>query len=190
MPLPVEVAGLDAVAPEVPDGRVLLIEGGATRAKAGLLHRLARTSADGGRKPLLITTRAEPDSPVEAREVSSWPAQWPDGRDVFVDSFSLLALDAKPLDVADRIRAIRRSCLASGAIAALVLDDGQLDPAATAAARHIADGIIQFQARDDPEGPVPFLRVPKWMDGGGADRNLYYGFDGRHLLIDTRRRVN
>ena len=53
-----------------------------------------------------------------------------------------------------------------------------------------ADGVVQFLSRDDADGPVTYLRIPKWMDGAGADKNLFYTFTGRQILIDTRRRVN
>jgi hypothetical protein len=194
MPVAIEVPGLDAFTPEVPDGRVVLVEGDLSPAKGHLARRIGRTAAAGQRPVALMTTRggetAESAEGVQVHDVAAWPAHGhPDGHDLVVDSFSLLALDVPPATVAERVRAIRRDCQRNGRIAVLVLDDGQLDPAARAACHHLADGVIQFLTRDDADGPVSYLRIPKWMDRAGADKNLFYGFDGRQILIDTRRRV-
>jgi len=192
MPVAIEVPGLDAFAPEVPDGRVLLLEGDLSPAKGHLARRIGRTAAASTRPVALLTTRGgEPaEAGVAVHDVAQWPAHGhPDGHDLVIDSFSLLALDAPASTVAERVRAIRRDCQRNGRIAVLVLDDGQLAPAARAACHHLADGVIQFLVRDDSDGPVTFLRIPKWMDRAGADKNLFYGFDGRQILIDTRRRV-
>lgn len=191
MPVAIEVPGLDAFTPEVPDGRVVLLEGDLSPAKGHLARRIGRTAAEAKRPVALLTTRGgETAEGLIVHDLSAWPAHGhPDGQDLVVDSFSLLALDASPAVVAERVRAIRRDCQRTGRIAVLVLDDGQLGPAARAACHHLADGVIQFLVRDDSDGPVSFLRIPKWMDRAGADKNLFYGFDGRQMLIDTRRRV-
>lgn len=191
MPVAIEVPGLDAFTPEVPDGRVILLEGDLSPAKGHLARRIGRTAAEAKRPVALLTTRGgETVEGLTVHDISAWPAHGhPDGQDLVVDSFSLLALDATPSVVADRVRAIRRDCQRNGRIAVLVLDDGQLSPAARAACHHLADGVIQFLVRDDADGPVSYLRIPKWMDRAGAEKNLFYGFDGRQMLIDTRRRV-
>jgi KaiC/GvpD/RAD55 family RecA-like ATPase len=191
MPVAVEVPGLDAYLPEVPDGRLVLLEGGLAPAKGHLARQLGRTAAAQGRPVALLTTRGAEDADgLRVQPVTAWPAAGaPPGHDLVVDSFSLLALDASPAEVAQRVRALRDACARDGRIAILVLDDGHLDAAARAACHHLADGVVQFLSRDDPEGLVPYLRVPKWMDGAGVDKNLFYGFTGRQILIDTRRRV-
>jgi KaiC/GvpD/RAD55 family RecA-like ATPase len=190
MPVAIEVPGLDAFAAEIPDGRVVLLEGDLSPAKGHLARRIARTAAEAKRPVTLLTTRGEACDGVQVREAEEWPSDGhPTDQDLVVDSFSLLALGHAPGQVADRLRAIRRSCQKGARIAVLVLDDGLLDPASRAACHHFADGVIQFHVRDDSDGPVTFLRIPKWMDRAGADKNLFYGFDGRQMLIDTRRRV-
>lgn len=191
MPVAIEVPGLDAFTPEVPDGRVVLLEGDLSPAKGHLARRIARAAAEAKRPVVLLTTRGgEAADGVAVHEVSTWPTDGPPaGPDLVVDSFSLLALETSPLVVADRVRAMRLACQRNGSIAVLVLDDGQLGPAARAACHHLADGVIQFLVRDDADGPVPYLRIPKWMDRAGAGKNLFYGFDGRQMMIDTRRRV-
>lgn len=190
MPVAVEVAGLDFYVPEVPDGRVILLEGDLSPAKAHLARRIARTAAAAGRSVTLLSTRGgEAANGLAVQDVDEWPALGQPAGDLVVDSFSLLALDASPAAVADRMRAIRRTCQRDGGIAVLVLDEGQLEPAARAACHHLADGVIQFLARDDADGPITYLRIPKWMERAGADKNLFYGFDGHQILIDTRRRV-
>jgi archaellum biogenesis ATPase FlaH len=192
MPVAIEVPGLDAFAPEVPDGRVLLLEGDLSPAKGHLARRIGKTAAAGKRPVALLSTRGGESIPdgVALHDLAAWPAHGhPDDHDLVIDSFSLLSMEASPTVVAERMRAIRRDCQRHGRIAVLVLDDGQLDPAARSACHHLADGVIQFLTRDDSDGPVSFLRIPKWMDRAGADKNLFYGFDGRQILIDTRRRV-
>lgn len=193
MPVAVEVPGLDAYVAAVPDGRIVLLEGGLAPAKSSLARRLGRTAAAAGRPTLLLTTRgAEASLEVEGlsvQAVDTWPTAWPDDQDLVVDSFSLLALGSAPTVLAGRLRNLREACIRQGRIAVLVLDDGHLDVAARAVCHHLADGVIQFLSRDDSEGLVSYLRIPKWMDGGAFDRNLFYGFTGRQILIDTRRRV-
>ena len=196
MPVPLDVPGLDIYAPEVPDGRVVLLQGGPGPAKSALARRLADAAAAGGRTAEVWSTGGNASAGSEGaaratvRDVQEWPGHWPAGTDVVVDSFSLLALGSSPSEVASRLRAIRTACGPGGNVAVLVLDDGQMDAASLAVAHHLADGIIQFQERDDPEGPIPFLRIPKWMGKAGPGKNLYYGYDGATILIDTRRRVN
>jgi hypothetical protein len=63
------------------------------------------------------------------------------------------------------------------------------EPRAEAIAVHLADGFIQFHAREAPEGMQRFLRIPKWLDGKFVDRNIYYEFDGKRIAIDLRSRV-
>lgn len=194
MPVPIDVPGLDAFVREVPDGGLVLLEGGAAPAKGHLARRLGRAAANQGRPVAMWSTRdgdGEGTDGVAREELDAWPAEGPPaGHDLVVDSFSMLCLDASPTVVTQRVRDLRRACRDSGRIAVLVLEEGQLDAATRSACHHLADGVIQFLARDDPDGPVSYLRVPKWMQGGGVERNLFYGFDGRQMLIDTRRRVN
>jgi KaiC/GvpD/RAD55 family RecA-like ATPase len=194
MAIAVEVPGLDQFVQEIPDGRLLLLEGGLAPAKNHLARHLGQTASRAGRPVTLVSTRTEAKAKQEALrllEVEEWPDLASEvGRDLVIDSFSLLAMDQKPSEVAERLRRLRHACAQKGSVAVLVLDDGQLDAQAQAVCHHLADGVIQFRIREDPEGPVAFLRVPKWMDRQAVERNIYYGFDGRNLLIDTRRRVN
>lgn len=192
MPVAIEVPGLDVYAPEVPDGCVVILEGDMSPAKGHLARRIARTATEGHRPVAVLSTRGG-ESVVGAavQDLEHWPSTGhPAGHDLVIDSFSLLALDTPAAAVAERVRAIRQGCRRDGRIAVLVLDDGQLSTAASAACHHLADGVIQFLARDDADGPVPYLRIPKWMERAALERNLFYGFNGNQILIDTRRRVN
>src|SRR5688500_15851078 len=175
MPVAIEVPGLEFYAPEVPDGRIVILEGDLSPAKGHLARRIAKTAAAGKRPVAIVTTRGgEPADGIALHDVAGWPKQGhPVGHDLVIDSFSLLSLGSEPAQVADRVRAIRRDCQRDGRIAVLVLDDGQLDPAARSACHHLADGVIQFLVREDADGPVPYLRIPKWMERGGADKNLF-----------------
>src|ERR1051326_7970189 len=57
MPVAIEVPGLDAFAPEVPDGRVLVLEGDLHPAKAHLARRIGTSAAAAKRPVALLTTR-------------------------------------------------------------------------------------------------------------------------------------
>jgi KaiC/GvpD/RAD55 family RecA-like ATPase len=106
-----------------------------------------------------------------------------------VDSFSFLTLDLDAHALARLLRKLHGACRRLNAVAALATDRGMFDPRSEAIAIHLADGYVQFHAREGSEGLMRFLRIPKWTDGRFLDRNIYYDFDGKRLAVDLRQRV-
>src|SRR5688572_25665910 len=100
MPVAIEVPGLDFYAPDIPDGRVVVLEGDLSPAKAHLARRIAKTAAAAKRPVALVTTRgAEATDGVAVHDVAAWPAHGhPSGHDLVIDSFSLLALGNDPAE--------------------------------------------------------------------------------------------
>ncbi len=195
MGVPIEVPGLDQFLPELPDGSVLLLEGGLAPGKNQLARTIAQSAAKLGRKVTLFSSRPDGESAsgngVHVAQVDSWPTPSDLAlQDAVIDSFSLLSMGEAPAAVAVRLRELKAGCVADRSVAVLVVDDHQLDARTHAACHHLADAVVQFHQREEPERSVPFLRIAKTPDGRSLDRNIFYGMDGRTLLIDTRRRVN
>lgn len=206
--MPIEVPGLNTIVPELPEGRLVVIESGPDPAKGFLLRRIALTAAAREYRVTFITSRdkAEVEGQL-GREASSPP--WTEGRfDIeerdsvwsldelgaaggllAVDSFSFLTLDLTSTQLASMLRSLRTVCKDRGTMVVLSTERGMVDSRAEAITWHLADGVFQFHTREGPEGVIRWLRIPKWMDGRALDRNIYYGFDGTRLAIDLRRRV-
>ena len=192
MPVAVQVPGLEHLLRDVPDGRLVVLEGDVAPAKSHFARTLAKSAVAAGRDTALVSTRPRGHELPGLRVLAA--SEWPDikavpGRDLVVDSFSLLCAGAPLADTVTRLRALGRHARERDGIAVAVVDTGQLDAATMAAIHHLADGLMLFRAREDDDGLVPYIRVPKWMDRTAFDRNIYYGFDGQDILVDTRRRV-
>jgi KaiC/GvpD/RAD55 family RecA-like ATPase len=202
--VPIEVPGLSRFIAEVPDGRLILIEGDMGPSKGFLAARLACSAAAAGRQVTYVTSGRRHDAEErlgmwegsarpDVVEAEGWPGveEESDGsQDLVVDGFSFLALDVPPVELARSLRGVAARLARTGGIGVFTVERGMLEPRSAAVAAHLADGLIQFHAREDVDGVVEFLRIPKWMQGVAHPRNIYYGFEGRRLSIDTRRRVN
>ncbi len=208
MNIPVEVPGLDTIIPEIEEGRLLVVESGADSAKSYFVRRLSLSAGSVGSSVTFVTSRDESEvRSLLASEGENGPQTtgWirileRDGIENFeefesvggvltVDSFSYLTLNLPPPELASALRRLRTACNAKKMTAILATDRGMLDSRSEAVVTHLADGYIQFHAREGPEGVLRFLRIPKWMDGKFVDRNIYYEFDGKRIAIDLRRRV-
>lgn len=208
MNVPVEVAGLDTIIPEVAEGRVVVVESGADAAKSFFVRRLSLTAGRVGWPVTFVTSRDRDELEAQLaveRGSASLPERWIQiherdsverldeftgvGGFLAIDSFSFLTLDLSPDRLAHSLRDLRVHCRQRGTTAVLGTDRGMFSPRSEAIATHLADGFVQFHTREAPEGVVRFLRVPKWMDGRFIDRNIYYEFDGKRIAIDLRNRV-
>jgi len=206
--LPVEVPGLSTILPEIGDGTIVIIEGGADLAKSFFVRRICRTALHAGRPVSFVTSRdARELTAMFAREngesstvaggvrilerdsVDSLTEFLPPGGLLAVDSFSFLTLGLAPTDIARMLRDLHRVSRESATSTLLATDQGMLDPRAEAIVTHLAEGHIEFHAQEGTEGLIRFLRIPKWADGRFVDRNIYYDFDGRRMAIDLRSRV-
>jgi KaiC/GvpD/RAD55 family RecA-like ATPase len=208
MGIPVEVPGLDSVIPEIPDGRMVVVESGPDPAKSFFVRRLTVTAARGKRPLTFITSRdreelialltsegaeapaAGDGSEYVARDsVSALDQYGREGGLLAIDSFSFLTLEMAAPRLSEMLRELRVMCREKGMIAVLATDRGMFDGRAEAVVSHLSDGLIQFHTKEGPEGIFRFLRIPKWMEGKFTDRNIHYDFDGKRLAIDLRRRV-
>jgi KaiC/GvpD/RAD55 family RecA-like ATPase len=206
--IPVEVPGLDTIIPEIEEGRLLVVESGADSAKSFFVRRLSLSAGRVGNPVTFVTSRdaTEVQSLLAIEgEASRPPKDWirileRDGIDSFeefepaggvltVDSFSYLTLNLPPAELASSLRRLRTTCRTRNMTAILATDRGMLDARSEAVVTHLSDGLLQFHAREGPEGVLRFVRIPKWMDGKFVDRNIYYEFDGKRIAIDLRRRV-
>ena len=208
MNIPIEVPGLDTILPEIEQGRLVVVESGADSAKSFFVRRLSLTAGRVGAPVRFVTSRdasevqalLAAEGGVDARS-EGWIQVYerdrlddfeefePDGGLLTVDSYSYLTLNVAPAQMASALRRLRSACRTHGMTAVLATDRGMFDPRSEAVATHLADGFLQFHAREGPEGVQRFLRIPKWMDGRFVDRNIYYEFDGKRIAIDLRRRV-
>jgi KaiC/GvpD/RAD55 family RecA-like ATPase len=206
--LPVEVPGLDTIIPEIGDGRVVVVESGADSAKSFFIRRLGLTAIRNRSRVTFVISRDRGELAGQLEKEGGLP-EWleaslviheedaiksldgfaPEGGLLAVDSFSFLTLDLPPEELAPLLRNLRSVCRERRTTAILATDRGMFEPRAEAIAVHLADGLIQFHAKEGAEGVVRFLRIPKWMEGKFVDRNIYYEFDGHRLAIDLRRRV-
>lgn len=208
MGIPIDVPGLDVIIPDVGDGRVVIIESGADLTNSFLVRRLCLAALHSGREVTFVTSR----DPAELREslatnesargdrsptaqimemdtLEELAGLVPPGGVIAVDSFSFLTLELGPQHLARLLRQLHSTCRDQRATALLATDRGMFEPRSEAIAIHIADGYIQFNAREGSDGVVRYLRIPKWTDGKFFDRNIYYAFDGKRLAIDLRSRV-
>lgn len=197
MSFDLNLPGLDHLLTRVHPGRTLVVEGSVEPAKAFLVQHLAAASAGNGQPVTMLVTRpvgAKADAgraAVAQHPVANWQdvAQAKPTGNLVVDSYSLLGAEASVGDMASHLRRRRDEMTASGSIQILAVEPAMLDSRQVAVLHHFADGIIQFHAREDSEGVTHFLRVPKWPGGETLTGNMYYGFDGKRLSIDTRKRV-
>lgn len=208
MSIPVEVAGLDTIIPELAEGKVVIVESGADAAKSFFVRRLSLTAGRVG-WPVRFVTSRDRDELLSHFAVERGDAELPDrwidilekdsvhdlaelgenGGLLAIDSFSFLTLDQPADDLARSLRSLRSLCHRRGTTVVLATDRGMFEPRSEAVTVHLADGVLQFHAREAPEGIQRFLRIPKWMDGKFVDRNIYYEFDGKRIAIDLRSRV-
>jgi KaiC/GvpD/RAD55 family RecA-like ATPase len=208
MALPVEVPGLDTIIPQLEEGRIVVVESGADEAKSFFVRRLARTALGLAWPVTFLTSRDGADlghallngggsvtpSPtllqvVERDSLRGWTGFDAARGLLAIDSFSFLTIDIPTDQLSELMRRLRSAAHAQGLTVVLATDRGMFDPRSEAVVLHLADGVIQFHAKEGPEGLVRFLRVPKWVQGKFVDRNIYYEYDGSRLAIDLRRRV-
>jgi KaiC/GvpD/RAD55 family RecA-like ATPase len=208
MSLPVEVPGLDTIIPHIEEGKIIIAESGADSAKSFFVRRLALTAARLGQDVSFVTSRDQEEVRLQfVREagpglkVDGWLHLYerdavqrfdefaPAGGILAVDSFSFLSLNLSGTELAATLRSLRAICRDQHTLVVLATDRGMLSPQCEAIVDHLADGLLQFHAREASERILRFIRIPKWSDGTFVDRNVYYEFDGRRLAIDLRSRV-
>jgi KaiC/GvpD/RAD55 family RecA-like ATPase len=208
MSIPIEVPGLDTIVPDLGSGRLVLVESGPDSAKNFFVRRIGLTAARAG-EPVTFVTSRDRGELIRLFASEGGRAEWSEDRVevveenavrdldglaergglLAVDSFSFLTYERTPVELAAMLRSLRTVCHARGTTALLATDRGMLESRSEAVVTHLSDGMIEFHAKEGPEGVIRFLRVPKWVDGRFVDRNMYYEFDGKRIAIDLRRRV-
>lgn len=208
--IPIDIPGLSQLLPQISSGSLVVVESQADPAKHFFLRKLVLSALRAGFSISYFTSRdreelgrlLDEDSSafpiqeyseslhVEEADAIGEESTLGEGSDVvFVDSFSFLTLDLSPQQLAHVMRGLRRRCRREQATVVLSTNRGIADTRAEAITLHLADGMIQFQSREGPEGPQHFLRIPKWMSSTNIDQNIHYTFDGRRMAIDLRKRV-
>jgi len=202
------VPGLDTIIPEFEEGRLIVVESGADPAKSYFVRRIALTAHREGWPVTFVTSRDRRELEMQlAAEAGEHP--WNEaemtiveqdsvreleglgglGGLLAVDSFSFLTLDTGGPAVAHLLRNLRSVGRDQRTTIVLATDRGMFDPRTAAIVSHLADGVLEFHAKEGPEGLLRFMRVPKWFDGRIMDRNIHYEFDGKRIAVDLRRRV-
>ncbi len=208
MDVPVEVPGLDTIIPNVSQGSIVVVEGGADAVKSFFVRRLAKSALSAGSPVTFVTSRDGADLSRELLNGGGAPIARPDSLTVLereslepwneiellrglvvVDSFSFLTLGLTLSQLSEVLRRLRAVAHVHGLTVILATDRGMFDLRSEAIVDHLADGLIQFHSKEGTEGLIRFLRVPKWTSGTLIDRNIYYEYDGKRLAIDLRRRV-
>jgi KaiC/GvpD/RAD55 family RecA-like ATPase len=208
MGIPVEVPGLNTIIPEIGDGRLVVVESGADPAKSFFVRRLTLSAIQAHMAVTFVTSRDRDEVRDQLAREGNRPA-WEEanaqiieedaikdlepfgggGGLLAVDSFSYLTLELSGPALARLLRGVRNFCRAKHTTVVLATDRGMYEPRAEALTAHLADGLIQFHAKEGPEGLIRYLRIPKWSDGRFIDRNIYYDFDGKRIAVDLRSRV-
>jgi KaiC/GvpD/RAD55 family RecA-like ATPase len=208
MGIPVEVPGLNTLIPEIADGRLVVVESGADPAKSFFIRRLTLSAIQAHMVVTFVTSRDRDEVRDQLSREGGRPA-WEEGTAeiieenaisdlgtygaagglLAVDSFSYLTLELTGPELARLLRRVRNLCHEKHTTVLLSTDRGMYEPRAEAVTAHLADGVIQFHAKEGPEGLILYLRIPKWSDGRFIDRNIYYDFDGKRIAVDLRSRV-
>ncbi len=206
MNIPIEVPGLDTIIPELGQGQLIVVESGSDLAKSYFVRRLALTALRNQWPVTFVISRdkaeleslliaeglVEPDGQLtvfERDSIRGFEEFLRPGGLLAVDSFSFLTLNMPATDLSPLLRNLRSLCQSQNLTVLLATDRGMFDPRSEAIAAHMADGFLQFDAREGADGVIRYLRIPKWTGGTFVDRNIYYEFDGKRLAIDLRNRV-
>ena len=208
MDVPIEVPGLDSIIPHLAGGQLLVAESGPDPAKSYFLRKICITGLRLEQPVTFVTSRGKDEihtlfhreggfieeysETLHVREedtLGSLDGGNPPSGILAVDSFTLLTLDLGSTQLAKLLREFRSLCLDKGTTVLLATDRGMQAPSSEAVTNHLSDCVVQFHAKEGPEGVVRFLRIPKWTDGKFVDRNIYYDYDGKRMAIDLRRRV-
>jgi KaiC/GvpD/RAD55 family RecA-like ATPase len=208
MDIPIEIPGLESLIPHVGGGAVLAAESGPDPAKSYFLRKLCLTVLREGGDVSFITSRGRDEieglfrfegskTPDYSETLHVWERDALNSLEeigepkgvLAIDSFTLLTLDLRSAQVAALLRGLRALSRQQGTTILLATDRGIQEPSAEAVTNYLSDCVMQFFAKEGPEGILRYLRIPKWTDGKFVDRNIYYDFDGKRMAIDLRRRV-
>lgn len=200
----IEVPGLSQFINEIPDGALVSIEGDVDHPKVILARTIIKTALEQGKNFVYISSPGcglteqlsqgcdilnQSSTEVSGKDLCSWTEHIRANSVVLIDSFSYLVADqaiSKSINVLETIRIEARK---NGAIVLMFIEDGLLPKELGIMQRYHSDGIVQFLARDSPDGVSRFIRINKWMTGESYDRNIYYNYKEGKINVDLRYRV-
>ncbi len=204
MGIKIEIPGLTEYIQKMPNGNVILVEGGINPSTSIFVQHLATVAHKQGRCVNYITSKTKeeveeqvniiqrqpPVFPIiEERSHRHWKEYISDESILVIDSFSYMVLDRSLADVVLIMEEFLRLCKEHRSIVILTGERGMLDQQMEITIAHLADGIFLFLSKDTSKGIARFIRVPKWVDGNSYDDNIYFTFDGHRINVDLRSRV-
>lgn len=204
MGIPIEVPGLNQFISEVPDGSIVSIEGGVDHPKAILASTIISTALEQGKNLVYVAPpgcglmeqiprwpeiQKRCQEQVDGRDVKSWARHLYQDSVVLVDSFSYLMAEKERGACLSVLESVRAQARKTGASVIMLTEDDLLPTELAVMRGYHSDGIIQFLARDSPDGVSRFIRITKWMTGASYDRNIYYNYTEGKINVDLRYRV-
>jgi archaellum biogenesis ATPase FlaH len=204
MGLPIDIAGLDQIIPEIPEGNMIFLEGSIEPIKTIFALNLGQIAIKTGHNITYITSHEQKEvlmnsnyyvgeelhfNIIEDRNYTKWKSYIKKGTVLIIDSFSYLMLDKSLSEFKMILEEMRKLCKEEKAILILTLDLGMLESKYEITGAHLVDGIVQFLFREEPDGIARFMRIPKWMNGHAYDKNIFFTFDDKRINIDSRARV-
>jgi archaellum biogenesis ATPase FlaH len=204
MGLQINIAGLDEIIPEIPEGNIIFLEGSLEPIKTIFALKLGQVAYKTGHIITYITSHEQEEvlanssyyigselhfNIIEDRNYTKWKNYIKEGAVLIIDSFSYLMLDKSLSEFKMILEEMRKLCKEKKAILILTLDLGMLESKFEITGAHLVDGIVQFLFREEPDGIARFMRIPKWMNGQAYDKNIFFTFDNKRINIDSRARV-
>ncbi len=204
MGIPIHITGLNEFISEVPDGKMILVEGSIDPIASIFAQQLANVATEHKDLVTYITSRTKEEvsemvrfhnkdaalfTVVEDPSYLHWKDYLKLNSMLVIDSFSYLVLDKSMFEVKQILEDFLRMSRQQEAIVLLTMELGMLDSKIEVTIAHLADGIFQFLTKDTSVGVAHLIRIPKWVTGNSFDENIHYKFDGRRINVDLRARV-
>lgn len=206
MGVPVDIPGLNQFIDEIPDGAIISVEGGVDHPKAVLIRSIVRTAMGLGRELIYIGPEGGGTGLLEqlpgwddlseklsqrlkGLELGTLRQFLPSKPLVIIDSLSYIIHNKDIAEVQSTLESVRSDVRHHGAIIIQLIEDELLSREMRTIVGFNSDGIIQFLARDVPDGVTRFMRIEKWMSGYTFERNIYYNYTEGNINVDLRYRV-
>ncbi len=204
MGIPINVAGLEKIIKEIPEGNIILIEGKIDPVKTFFVQNIGCSSIKIGRDVVYITSRVineikkeliDYDSDtkffkiIEERSSRHWNDYIKNNSLLIIDSFSYLMLEKSLHEFRENLEDLRQVAKDKNSIVILTVEDGMLDEKAEITAKYLSDGIVIFKKKETSKGISRYFIIPKWSNNMAFNDNIYYDFDGMSMKVDMRSRV-
>lgn len=202
--LKIPVVGMDQFVDKIPDGTIILFEGGLDNLPSYLVQSIGDLATSERREVTYITSKSIQDVTdqvktvmgkdvpfyiIESVKMEDWPKFMRPRSVMIVDSFSYLVLEKDIENVKKHLEIIRKLAKENKGVVLLLSHRGLLNEHKEEIARYLSDGIVQFHTKDMPEGIVRYMRFPKWTNGKTIDLNIFYNYENKRFNVDLRSRV-